>query len=287
MNLNNLVSWWQHLPGRIDPVLVTIGPLQIRYYGLMYVVALAIGYWLVRYRVRREDRYRSLAGIDLQELAIWLIIGVMVGGRLGYVLFYDLAYYLRHPLEIILPFHFDDGIVFTGLAGMSYHGGLIGAILAGSLFGRKKAISFLILADLVAPVVPLGYTFGRIGNFINGELYGRITDVPWGMYFPLAPDPRLRHPSQLYEALFEGIFLFTLLWSIRKRPLPRGAMLPLYLVGYGAVRFVIEFFRAPDAWIGFEVGRLTRGQLLCLGMMVVGVLLLLHLSFTSKAGKKS
>ena len=156
-----------------------------------------------------------------------MIIGVIVGGRLGYVLFYNLAYYLRHPLEIFLPFRWEGGFAFTGIAGMSFHGGLIGVLFGAWLYVRRNRLDYREVADLFAPAVPLGYTFGRLGNFINGELFGRATDWPIGMYFPGAPDMALRHPSQLYEAFFEGLVLFALLWALRRRDMPRGAMLAL------------------------------------------------------------
>ncbi len=167
------------------------------------------------------------------------MIGVIIGGRFGYALFYNFGYYFQHPLEIILPFDFSHGIRFVGLSGMSYHGGLIGVVLASILFCRKYKIKFWHFGDMLCPAVPLGYTFGRIGNFINGELYGRVTDVPWGMYFPLDPSQSLRHPSQLYEALFEGIVLFILLWLIRKKKMFDGFLIGIYICGYGFVRFFI------------------------------------------------
>jgi phosphatidylglycerol:prolipoprotein diacylglycerol transferase len=195
---------------------------------------------------------------------------VILGGRLGYVLFYNLGYYLQHPLEAILPFEFAGGIRYVGISGMSYHGGVLAVLAASILFCRRRKILFWQFADLICPAIPLGYTFGRIGNFINGELYGRTTDAPWGMVFPLDPQRLLRHPSQLYEAFFEGIVLFALLWLFRRRRPFDGALFALYLIGYGAVRFVIEFFREPDAQLGFVMGPLSMGQLLCLVMIAAG-----------------
>ena len=158
-----------------------------------------------------------------------------------------------------------------GISGMSYHGGAIGVLLASIIFCRKHRINFWRFADLFCPAIPLGYTFGRIGNFINGELYGRVTTVPWGMYFPLDPYHRLRHPSQLYEAFFEGIFLFAILWMMRKKKYFDGFLFSLYLIGYGTVRFFIEFFRAADPQVGFVFGMLTMGQVLCLVMVFLGI----------------
>ncbi len=195
----------------------------------------------------------------------------MIGGRLGYVIFYNLKYYIAHPIEIILPFSLTNGFHFTGIAGMSYHGGLIGVLLATIIFCYRNKINLWRFADLLVPAVPLGYTFGRLGNFINGELYGRVTTMPWGMYFPLDSTRQLRHPSQLYEAFFEGLFLFFVLWSMRKKKLFEGFLLSLYLIGYGLVRFLIEFVREPDPQLGVIVGSLTMGQILCLSMILGGI----------------
>ncbi len=178
---------------------------------------------------------------------------------------------MRHPFEAFLPFEFTNGIRFTGISGMSYHGGLIGVIISLIIWVKKYKGNFLEIVDLWAPAVPLGYTFGRVGNFINGELYGRITSSPIGMYFPKAGDMTLRHPSQLYEAFFEGIFLFAILWAIRKKIKIRGMMLGFYLIGYGTVRFFIEFFRQPDAHIGYVFLWLSQGQILCSFMVMAGM----------------
>jgi len=261
--------WWQHLPSRMDPVLIHLGPLPIQYYGLMYLVAFACTYLLAGRRIKTESRF-NLTTEQLQTAITALILGLVIGARLGYVLFYGLGYYVHHPPEIILPFDLGNGFRFTGITGMSYHGGLIGVVAGGWWFCRQGRIGLKDLADLVAPAVPLGYTFGRIGNFINGELYGRITDLPIGMVFPLAPDRSLRHPSQLYEAAGEGLLLFALLWRVRRAPLPRGAMLALYLMGYGTVRFFIEVTRQPDAHLGFVSGAFSMGQVLCLARVLAG-----------------
>jgi phosphatidylglycerol:prolipoprotein diacylglycerol transferase len=261
--------WWQHIPEHLDPVLIEIGFFKLQYYGLMYLVAFGLTYLLVLYRIRHERGF-SITAAQVESLTTAMIVGVILGGRLGYVLFYNLAYYARHPLEIFLPFSFSGGIHFTGISGMSYHGGLIGVIVAAVVYGRRSGIGFREIADLYAPAVPLGYTFGRIGNFINGELYGRVTDLPVGMIFPAAPTPELRHPSQLYEAFFEGIVCFLVLWLARKRIQTRGAMLALYLVSYGTVRFFVEFFRQPDAHLGFVLFRFSAGQLLCALMILAG-----------------
>jgi phosphatidylglycerol:prolipoprotein diacylglycerol transferase len=281
--MSEFILWWQSLPQKMDPVIFEIGWFKIQYYGLMYIVGFAISYSLVLLRIKREKRFHVSVG-QIQDLMLFMILGLIVGARLGYVLFYNLSYYLRHPLEILLPFEFSNGITFTGIAGMSYHGGLIGIIILGWLHIRKAELNFWNTADLFAPIVPLGYTFGRIGNFINGELYGRITSAPIGMYFPLAPGPQLRHPSQLYEAFFEGIFLFVILWNVRNINAPRGSMLSFYLIGYGTVRFFIEYFRQPDAHIGLVWFSFSMGQILCGIMIVGGLLLYLYLARLQRRG---
>ena len=274
--MNEFWSWWQHLPASIDPVIFQIGSFRLQYYGLMYIVAFGITYFLVWYRIRHEDRF-EVSSDQLKDIMTYIILGLIIGARLGYVVFYNLPYYLKHPLEIILPFSFANGFHFTGISGMSYHGGLIGVIFAGWLYVRKSKLSPWEVIDLFVPAAPLGYTFGRLGNFINGELYGRVTESPIGMYFPLAPTKELRHPSQLYEGFFEGIFLFAVLWSIRKMKLPRGSMIALYLIGYGLVRFIIEFFREPDDHLGFVLLSFSMGQVLCAVMIAAGSLLYFYL----------
>ncbi len=266
----SLIDLWQHLPARMSPVIFQIGSFKLHYYGLMYIVAFMVTYWLVCYRVKHEKRF-SITLDQVQGLTTAMIIGLIVGARLGYVLFYQFSYYIHHPLEIFLPFSFSNGIVFTGLSGMSYHGGLLGVLVAAGIFIRRHKLNFLDMADLYIPAIPLGYTFGRLGNFINGELYGRVTTHAIGMYFPSAPGSAARHPSQLYEAFFEGIFLFTLLWLLRRSIHQRGAMLGYYLIGYGTVRFFIEYFRQPDAHLGFVLRSFSMGQILCMLMVVSGV----------------
>ena len=252
--MNDFRQWWQHIPEHLDPVIISIGSFKLQYYGLMYIVAFALTYGLVAYRLKREDRFQ-VTQEQVQALITYMMLGVIVGGRLGYVIFYNADYFLENPLEIILPFDFSEGIRFTGITGMSFHGGLIFVILFAWLYCRKNRISFLDMADLFIPAIPLGYTFGRLGNFINGELLRpnhhcpHRHDVPFGAW--KFPPP----PSQLYEAFFEGILLFALLWSLKSRFRMPGAMLALYLIGYGLVRFFIEYFRQPDAHIGFVFSR--------------------------------
>jgi len=270
--MNSLVAFWQHIPEHINPAFLEIGSFQLRYYGLMYLVAFFVIYLLVIHRI--QDERFEYSKETIQDYFVWAIAGLLIGARLGYVLFYNLAYYVAHPLYIIFPFDLSAGFRFVGISGMSYHGGLVGIVLASLWFCRRRSIHFLQFADLFCPAIPLGYTFGRIGNFLNGELYGRVTDKWWGMYFPLDPLLQLRHPSQLYEAFFEGIVLFVILWSVRKKGWFDGALLGLYLVGYGAARFLIEFVRQPDSQVGFVAGVLSMGQILCLAMIILGIVMM-------------
>lgn len=253
----------------MKPEIFSIGNFSVQWYGMMYLLAFTTVYLLASWRLKKEKGF-SLDSEGLQNLMVVLILGVLLGGRLGYVLFYNLGYYLRNPLQIILPFDISDGWRFVGIAGMSFHGGLIGVILGAFFHLRRRKISFLKTADLIIPCIPLGYTFGRLGNFINGELYGRVTEASIGMYFPFAPGDGLRHPSQLYEAFFEGIVLWFILWFLRKRLRPDGASLAAYLIGYGVFRFFIEYTRQPDEHLGFVFLNLSMGQLLCLGMIAAG-----------------
>jgi len=269
--MDSFINFWQHLPEHIDPGIFQIGSFQLRWYSLMYIAAFVTTYLLAVYRIRREERFDSYSPETVQDLFIWLITGLIIGARLGYVVFYNFSYYAHHPLEIILPFEFTNGLRFVGISGMSYHGGAAGVLIAGLIYCRKYKIDFWNLADLLCPIIPLGYTFGRIGNFLNGELYGRATNSSWGMYFPYDPTHQLRHPSRLYEAFFEGIFLFAILWRFRKADIPKGAFLGVYLIGYGAVRFIIEVFREPDSQLGFVLGNFTMGQLLCIAMIIIGL----------------
>jgi phosphatidylglycerol---prolipoprotein diacylglyceryl transferase len=284
--MNPFWHWWQHLPEHMNPVILQIGSFRLQYYGLMYLVAFGITYALASYRIRRESRWK-LSQEHLQGLLTAMIIGLVVGARLGYVLFYNLGYYVKHPLEIVLPFSFVGGIHFTGISGMSYHGGLICTTLGAWWYVRKHQLGFREMADLLIPCIPLGYTFGRLGNFINGELWGRITSMPWGMYFP-SGGPFLRHPSPLYEAFGEGILLFSLLWPLRHRQSqPPGAMLSYYLIGYGCIRFFIEFFRQPDEQLGFVFLNFSMGQILCSVMIAAGFILYLFLLRFSKTPNPS
>lgn len=247
-----------------DPVLFSIGPLHIRWYGLMYILGFTASYFLVRQQIRRWNCL-NLAE-NFENLNLVLILSVILGGRLGYVLFYNPAYYLSHPLEILA----------TWTGGMSFHGACIALLLSGWLFCRKYQIDFWQAADIYGATIPIGLGLGRIGNFINGELFGRATDVPWGMIFPDGGGI-VRHPSQLYESLLEGLLLFLLLWSQKHRPWqnrrlwPHGSILALFLIGYGIMRMIVEGFREPDPQIGFLFGFITMGQTLSLFMVAGGL----------------
>ncbi len=267
--MNDFWYWWQHLPLHISPVVFEIGGFKLHYYGLMYLVGFSMTIWLALYRLRNENRF-TLSAAQVMDACLYMILGLLIGARLGYVLFYNLSYYRVHLLEIFLPVSFSNGVSITGISGMSYHGGLIGAVLATWIYFKTEKLDWWDGVDLFVPVIPLGYTFGRIGNFINGELYGRVTASFLGMFFPQAPTPELRHPSQLYEAFFEGIFLFAILWGIRKKQRVKGAMMAFYLIGYGTVRFCIEYFREPDAHLGFVFLSFSMGQVLCFLMMAAG-----------------
>ena len=236
----------------------TFGPLAVRWYGLMYLTGFILFVVLGRWRARRN----LLTGWhprDVDDMLFYGVFGVILGGRLGYVLFYKPAYYFAHPLEI---FQLWQG-------GMSFHGGLIGVLVAMWFFARRRGRRWLDVMDFVAPMCPLGLAAGRLGNFINAELVGRVTDVPWAMVFPNV-DAQPRHPSQLYEFGLEGIVLFVILWTYALRPRPMGAVSGLFLLGYGIARFVVEFTRAPDDFLGLLALGLSMGQWLSLPMIVLG-----------------
>jgi phosphatidylglycerol:prolipoprotein diacylglycerol transferase len=250
----------------IDPILFSLGPLHVRWYGLMYVLGFMASYYFVQRQIERFA-FRELEPW-FENLNLTLILSVVLGGRLGYVLFYNFSYYLHHPLEI--------PATWTG--GMSFHGACIGVMLGGWLYLRRKKIDYWKVADIYVVTIPIGLGLGRLGNFINGELFGRTTDLPWGMIFP-GGGPLPRHPSQLYEMLLEGVILFTILWSQKYRPWqgqrgwPHGSLGCLFLIGYGLFRFLVELAREPDPQLGFLFGALTMGQLLSMAMIVGGSLI--------------
>jgi phosphatidylglycerol:prolipoprotein diacylglycerol transferase len=246
----------------IRPVIFSIGPLKVRWYGLMYVLGFTAAYYLVQRRIKRLG-LKHLAA-NFENLNFVLILAVIIGGRLGYVLIYNLPYYLKHPLEILATWH----------GGMSFHGALIAVIIAGIIFCKKNELDFWQTADLYVVVAPIGLGLGRLGNFINGELYGRVSTVPWAMIFPNG-GPLPRHPSELYEMLLEGVVLFFILWRLQDRKMPPGFILAFFLIFYGIFRIFVEFFRQPDPQIGFLFGFLTMGQLLSIIMILGGLVIML------------
>ncbi|MEC5399226.1 prolipoprotein diacylglyceryl transferase [Uliginosibacterium sp. H1] len=247
---------------QFDPIALSVGPLAIRWYGLMYLVAFVLFIVLGRYRARSGPE-RGWTAEDLDNLLFYGVLGVVLGGRLGYVLFYKPMYYLQHPLEIL----------YVWQGGMAFHGGLLGVLVALWLFGRKTNRSFLQVGDFVAPLVPTGLAAGRMGNFINGELVGRVTDVPWAMIFPQV-DNLPRHPSQLYQFFGEGLLLFALLWWFSGKARPRAAVSGFFLTGYGVFRFLAEFGRQPDDFLGLLGFGLSMGQWLSLPMIIAGILMM-------------
>jgi phosphatidylglycerol:prolipoprotein diacylglycerol transferase len=247
----------------IDPVLIKLGPFHVGWYGLMYVFGFIASYLLVRYQMRKKSF--GISRQEVENLYVYIIIGLIIGGRLGYILFYNLPLYLKAPLEIFAIWH----------GGMSFHGGLLGVLIVGIVFSWRHKKSFWKIADLFIVTAPIGLGLGRIGNFINGELYGRVTSVPWGMIFPKG-GPLPRHPSQLYESALEGGVLFIILWFLKDKKLPSGGLMAVFLFAYGIFRFFVEFFREPDQQLGFILGPLTMGQLLSALMIISGIILFFY-----------
>jgi phosphatidylglycerol:prolipoprotein diacylglycerol transferase len=252
----------------INPVLISIGPLAVRWYALAYIVGIIAGWFYARAIIASERLWGGPAPftvLDFDDFVIWITLGIVLGGRAGYVLFYNLPHFAEHPVEILQ--------IWNG--GMSFHGGVLGCIVAIVLFALYRHISVLSLADVTSAVAPIGLFLGRLANFINGELWGRPTDVPWAMVFPLG-GPIPRHPSQLYEAALEGVVLFLLLAALvrcgaLKRP---GVIAGIFAIGYGVARITCEMFREPDVQLGFLWGGLTMGMLLCIPLMLAGIALL-------------
>jgi phosphatidylglycerol:prolipoprotein diacylglycerol transferase len=249
---------------RIDPVALQLGPLSIHWYGLTYLAAFAL-FWYLGTRRLRHEPYASTGWSrrDVEDILFLGVLGVVLGGRIGYCLFYKPAYYLAHPLEILQ--------VWQG--GMSFHGGLLGVVLAMVWFARTRRRPWRVVTDFIAPCVPTGLAAGRIGNFINGELWGRVADpaLPWAMVFPTSGTLMPRHPSQIYQILLEGLLLFVLLWLYARRPRKVGQVSGAFLVGYGVLRFVAEFFREPDSFLGLLPLSMSMGQWLCVPMVLAGL----------------
>lgn len=266
--MENFLYFYQHLPLHLNPTL-SIGFFSVSYYSLMYILGFLTVYCLLNYRIKKGEGDSILTEESLINLLLYLFLGLLIGARLGHVFFYNLNYFIQNPLAVISPFD-PRTHEFVGIYGMSYFGGLIGVFLAASVFTRKYKISFWRLADFSVPAIPAGYFFGRIGNFINNELYGKITEIPWGMYFRDFPW-QLRHPTELYEAFLEGILLFFILWKLRNKKLFQGKFLALYLIGYAVFRFIAEFFRETDKGEIYFSGNVTLGQIFSLVMIALGI----------------
>lgn len=244
----------------IDPVAIAIGPLQVHWYGLMYLFGFVAAWWLGTRRAARPGS--GWTAQQVSDLVFYSALGVIVGGRVGYTLFYNFSGFLNDPVSLVKLWQ----------GGMSFHGGALGVLVAFGVFARKAGKRYFEVADFIVPMVPIGLCAGRIGNFINGELWGRATDVPWAMVFPNDPSQLARHPSQLYQSLMEGLLLFIVLWLYSARPRPAGAVTGLFGVGYGTARIIGEFFRQPDAHIGFiAFDWLTMGMLLSTPMVIIGL----------------
>lgn len=246
---------------QFDPIAIQLGPFAVHWYGLMYLLGFAAVWLLGRHRIRQGRS--DLTTRDLEDIIFYSVLGVVIGGRLGYALIYKPAYYLSHPLEIL----------YLWEGGMSFHGGLLGVIVVLLWYAHSRKRHLMDVADFIVPMIPLGLAAGRWGNFVNGELWGRPTDLPWGMVFPQA-GPLARHPSQLYEMVFEGLLLFALLWWYSSKPRRRGQVSGLFLLGYGLARFFVEFTREPDEFLGLLTGGLSMGQLLSIPMVLAGALIL-------------
>lgn len=267
-----MIDSFSQIPKHVDPVIFDTNFFSLRWYSVMYIFAFTTTYLLLRYRIKKGE-FESFANFSneknfsfLDRLFIFLIIGVLVGARLGYFLFFDLSTLLSDPVRLIMPI---ENRVFVGFYGMSYHGGLIGAFISATIFCRKNVVKLSELADFVVPAAALGYFWGRIGNFINGELYGKQTDSVFGMVFPADPAGLPRHPTQLYEAMAEGLLIFFILWPIRNRSWAKGNLTGIYLILYSVARFLLEFIRVTHSSQYFS--GLTIAQYLCIVMIITGL----------------
>lgn len=259
---------------QISPYIFELGPVKPTWYGMMYVVGFGLGYWAARYRARHDPRWPVAL---ISDLLTYIMIGVIAGGRVGYVLFYGMGNWAK---DWLYPLKIWEG-------GMSFHGGLLGVLIAMFFFARKHGKGYFEVTDFIAPLIPIGLFFGRIGNFINGELWGRVCDpsLPWAMVFPQSGDLQPRHPSQLYQAGLEGLALFVILWWFSAKPRPLGAVSGAFLIGYGAFRFVAEYFRQPDAGIFGRSEVISMGQWLSLPMVLSGIALLFWANRRQKKDK--
>jgi len=261
--------FYQHLPEYINPIAFSIGNFNVRWYSLAYLIGFAVVYWLLIYRAKKDNSLLKISNSVIIDFILYSFIGLIIGARLGYALFYNLDYFLRNPLAIVSPFDASGNLV--GIFGMSYFGGLLGVIISSIIFCRRNKINFWQWADFVVPAIPAGYFFGRIGNFLNGELYGKAANHWWGMYF--RNESFLRYPTQLYEAFLEGALLFAVLWLLKNKVKLKGNLLAIYLFGYGVIRFFIEFLREPEQALILGI---TRGQILSLIVMFTAIMVYLH-----------
>jgi len=273
-----IVGLYQRIPENINPAAFSFYSFSVKWYAISYLAGFLAVYLLLKWRIRKGEGISKLKLPDnkwqdiILDLLFYSFIGLLFGARLGYAFFYDFKYFLDNPIALVSPF--DEAGNLAGIYGMSYFGGLIGVVFSGWLYSARKKINFWQLADFVVPAVPAGYFFGRIGNFLNGELYGRPTERTWGMYFPNDSSGLLRHPSQLYEAFFEGIILFIILWALRnKSSVISGRLLAIYLFGYGFFRFFIEFFRESDPQTKLIFDFFTPGQMFSIILFIAAILI--------------
>jgi len=264
------MEYWNHIYEHFDPIAINLGFVSLHWYGMMYILALLTALWFAKWIIKKDNM--PITEEILDNYFIWLEIGIILGARIWYILFYDsnTSYYLLQPWQIFNPF--VDG-EFVGIRGMSYHGAVVGAAIASYFFGKRHPEYIYKLLDVVALAVPVGYVFGRIGNFLNKELFGRVTDVPWGIYI----DGSLRHPSQLYEGFLEGIVIAIIIYLYRKRRTFDGALVGLYGVLYGIARFIVEFWREADVNLGYFAGWISMGQIQSLGMILVSIVAYFYL----------
>jgi phosphatidylglycerol:prolipoprotein diacylglycerol transferase len=262
-----MLNFYQHIPEYLNPIAFSFGNFSVRWYSIAYLVGFIVIYSLLMHRLKRKE-YKITQSSLIADFLLYSFVGLIVGARLGYVLFYNPLFFLRNPVAVVSPFDLSGN--FVGIFGMSYFGGLIGIVIASLIFTKKNKINFFEWADFVIPAIPAGYFFGRIGNFLNGELYGKATSYWWGMYFN---NGSLRHPTQLYEAFLEGALLFVILWRLRNKSKFPGYLLVMYLFGYGIIRFFVEFLREPERAYYLS---LTTGQILSLMIMIAAAIIFLR-----------